>query len=166
MAPFRAIIDRAALSPGVHVRLTGLFRSAFTLVALGALAAAVAGCNNSPTAPSDYAPFSSTDLQVGTGADAISGSVVTVNYTGWLYSASTTDHKGLEFDSSIGRTTFTFTLGAGTVIPGWERGVLGMKVGGLRRLVIPPSLAYGGTRTSAIPPYATLLFEIEMVGVE
>jgi FKBP-type peptidyl-prolyl cis-trans isomerase FkpA len=148
------------------VRLTGLFRLAFTPVAFGALAAVVAGCNNSPTAPSDYAPFSTTDLQPGTGADAVSGSVVTVNYTGWLYSAAAADHKGVEFDSSVGTTTFTFTLGAGSVIAGWDQGIQGMKVGGLRRLVIPPSLAYGGTRTGAIPPYATLLFEVELVSVE
>jgi FKBP-type peptidyl-prolyl cis-trans isomerase FkpA len=129
------------------------------------LSAAAVGCAESATAPSS-APFSQADVRVGTGADAASGATATVNYTGWLYDASRPDHKGLQFDSSIGRTAFTFVLGAGQVIKGWDQGVPGMKVGGLRRLVIPPSLAYGDTRRGVIPPNATLLFEIELLNVE
>jgi len=138
----------------------------FTFVALLVLAAVIGGCSNSPTSPSNSAPFSQTDVRVGTGADAVSGSVVTVQYTGWLYDASQPDQKGLQFDSSLGRTPFSFTLGAGQVISGWDQGVLGMKVGGLRRLVIPPSLAYGASRYGPIPPYATLVFEIEVLDVQ
>jgi FKBP-type peptidyl-prolyl cis-trans isomerase FkpA len=90
---------------------------------------------------------------------------VTVNYTGWLYDATKTDNKGPQFDSSVGRTPFQFTLGTGQVIRGWDQGIPGMKVGGRRRLVIPPSLAYGSTRSGPIPPNATLVFDVEMVSI-
>jgi len=129
-----------------------------TLVAL-----AGAACTGSPTAPSNSGPYSQTDLRVGTGAVAANGNVLKVNYTGWLYNASQPDHKGVPFDSSLGRDPFSFTLGAGAVIKGWDQGVAGMQVGGLRRLVIPPSLAYGATRSGPIPAYSTLVFDIELV---
>jgi FKBP-type peptidyl-prolyl cis-trans isomerase FkpA len=103
---------------------------------------------------------------VGSGDGAVSGSSVTVNYTGWYYDASKTDKKGLEFDSSAGQTPLTFTLGAATVIAGWDQGLVGMRVGGLRQLIIPPSLAYGGSRYASIPPNTTLVFEIELVEVQ
>jgi FKBP-type peptidyl-prolyl cis-trans isomerase len=125
---------------------------------------AFAGCNNSPTTPTQIA-FSQTDLRAGAGAEAVSGKVLKVNYTGWLYDPSKPDQKGLIFDSSIGRDTFAFTLGAGQVIKGWDEGLVGLRVGGLRKLVIPSSMAYGGVRTFAIPPYATLLFEVELLDV-
>jgi FKBP-type peptidyl-prolyl cis-trans isomerase FkpA len=124
----------------------------------------VAACGESPTAPNN-ADYSQSDLRVGTGADAVLGRVLTVNYTGWFYNESAPDAKGAQFDSSVGRTPFTFTLGAGQVIAGWEQGVQGMKVGGLRRLVVPPSLAYGQSRYGPIPPNATLVFEIELLEV-
>jgi len=130
------------------------------------LSVAVVGCTDSPASPTGNVPFSQTDLRVGTGADAATGGILSVNYTGWLYDASTTDHKGLMFDTSVGRTPFSFTLGAAQVIKGWDQGVPGMKVGGLRRLIIPPSLAYGGTRSGLIPPNATLIFEIELLGAQ
>jgi len=148
------------------VILLRVFRSSFTFTASAALALMIAGCSNSPTAPSSYAPFSQTDLRAGAGASAAIGNTVTVNYTGWLYDSSKPDQKGLQFDSSVGTTPFTFTLGAGQVINGWEQGVPGMNAGGLRRLVIPPSLAYGASRNSIIPPYATLVFEIELLEVK
>ena len=88
---------------------------------------------------------------------------MTVNYTGWLYDPTKPDQKGLVFDTSIGQTPFTFTLGAGQVIKGWDVGVPGMNVGGVRRLVIPPSLGYGASRSGPIPPNSTLVFEIELV---
>jgi FKBP-type peptidyl-prolyl cis-trans isomerase len=138
-------------------------RSLRNLAALGALAAVSAGCTASPTTPSGFAPFSRTDLRVGDGTTAVSGSVVTVNYTGWLYDSSKTDNKGLVFDTSVGVGPFTFTLGAGQVIAGWELGIPGMNVGGLRRIVLPPGLAYGDARNGIVPPNATLIFEIELV---
>jgi len=122
-------------------------------------------CTDAPATPSPNVPYSQTDLVVGTGADAISGTSITVNYTGWLYDTSKADHKGLQFDTSVGRTPFSFTLGAGQVIRGWDQGVVGMKVGGTRELVIPPSLAYGSTRSGSIPPNATLLFDITLVSI-
>lgn len=129
-----------------------------------ALALIVAGCSESPTAPNN-ADFSQSDLRLGTGTDAVTGRVLTVNYTGWFYNASAPDQKGVQFDSSAGQTPLTFTLGAGQVIRGWDQGVQGMKVGGVRRLVVPPSLAYGQTRFGPIPPNATLVFEIELLEV-
>ena len=117
------------------------------------------------SAPSVSAPYSQADLRVGTGADAVTGSQASVNYTGWLYDSTRADFKGLRFDTSVGKQVFSFTLGTNQVIQGWDQGVPGMKVGGLRRLVIPPSLGYGATRSGAIPPNATLLFEIELVSV-
>lgn len=130
------------------------------------LAVAVSACSDSVTAPSNFAPFSQTDLRVGTGGDAVAGRQLTVNYTGWFYSEARPDNKGPVFDTSEGGEPFTFTLGVGDVIAGWDEGTLGMKVGGLRRLVIPPSLAYGSFRRGAIPPNATLVFEIELLEVE
>lgn len=137
-----------------------------TVVGLVLLAAFTAGCTDAPTAPSNNPAFSRTDVRVGTGADAVSGSFITVHYTGWLFNSSRPDQKGAQFDSSAGQAPFSFTLGAGQVIAGWDDGLQGMKVGGLRRLVIPPSLAYGGSRSGPIPPNATLLFEVELIEVQ
>ena len=128
-------------------------------------AAALAACAETPTGPSSGAPYSQIDLRLGTGDDAVSGKNVVVNYTGWLYDPSKPDGKGLQFDSSVGTTPLTFTVGTGQVIEGFDRGVTGMKVGGARRVVIPPSLGYGASRNNSIPPYATLVFEIELVEI-
>lgn len=129
-------------------------------------ALAVSACGSSATSPSSTATVTITDLRLGTGTAAASGSALTVNYTGWLYDPSKPDNKGLQFDSSLGTTPFSFTLGTSQVIPGWDQGLVGMKVGGLRRLVIPPSLAYGSVRYASIPPYTTLVFEIELEDVQ
>ena len=102
---------------------------------------------------------------VGSGALASTGQVATVAYTGWLYDTSKTDGKGKQFDSG---SSFAFRIGAGAVIKGWDQGVAGMRVGGQRRLIIPPELAYGsaGAGNGAIPPSATLVFDITMNGVQ
>ena len=134
--------------------------------ALLILLAVTAACDDSPTSPSNSAPFSQTDLRVGAGAEAANGQQLTVHYVGWLYNATQPDQKGARFDSSIGGTPFSFTLGIGQVISGWDRGLVGMKVGGLRRLVIPPSLGYGSFRSGPIPPNATLVFEVELLGLQ
>ena len=101
------------------------------------------------------------DLEVGTGAEAVGGTDVTVHYTGWL-----TD--GTKFDSSVDRgTPFVFPLGAGRVIAGWDEGVSGMRVGGKRKLVIPAELGYGNNGAgNAIPPGATLVFDVELLSVQ
>ena len=118
----------------------------------------------------DPVPFSVTELVVGTGAVAEDGKQLTVHYTGWLYDPFADDHRGTQFDSSRDGEAFGFTLGdtgESGVIAGWNEGVVGMRVGGQRRLVIPHDKAYGsaGRRTS-IPGFATLLFEIELLTVE
>lgn len=125
------------------------------------------GDDASPASPSVNVPYSQTDLRVGTGTEATAGRRITVNYTGWLYSASAPENKGQQFDSSVGVAPYPFTLGAGNVIPGWDQGVVGMRVGGQRRLVIPPALAYGsaGAGNGRIPPNATLVFDIELLNV-
>ena len=130
-----------------------------------ASAVGLSACAETPTGPSSGAPYSQLDLRLGTGADAVTGKSVVVDYTGWLYDPSKADGKGQQFDSSVGLTPLTFTVGSGQVIQGFDRGVNGMKVGGARRVVIPPSLGYGGARNNAIPPYATLVFDIELVEV-
>ena len=138
--------------------------TAFSLVLVVAVAGA--GCSSSPVSPSNNVPFSQSDLRAGTGAAAATGQTLSVNYTGWFYDASKADQKGLVFDSNRGKAAFTFTLGTGAVIDGWDQGLPGMQVGGLRRLVIPPSLAYGSSRRGSIPPNTTLLFEVELLHVQ
>jgi FKBP-type peptidyl-prolyl cis-trans isomerase FkpA len=138
--------------------------SVIVLVAMTTFAAV--GCTDAPASPTTSVPFGQTDLLVGIGADALNGATVTMNYTGWLYDASKVDKKGLQFDSSVGRTAFSFTLGSGQVIKGWDQGIPGMRIGGKRRLVIPPSLAYGGTRIGLIPPNSTLMFDVELSSIQ
>jgi FKBP-type peptidyl-prolyl cis-trans isomerase FkpA len=125
----------------------------------------MASCSGSNTsAPgTSNGTFTQTDLVVGTGATANTGNQVTVAYSGWLYDTTKTDGKGTLFDSN---SSFPFTLGAGSVIAGWDQGVVGMRVGGQRRLIIPPELAYGATGRSGIPPNATLLFDITLNAVQ
>ena len=139
---------------------------ALGLVALVLLPFATAGCGDSPSTPSDYAPYSQIDLVFGQGASAETGKVLTVNYSGWFYDSTAADKKGVQFTTSAISGPAVFTAGGNSVIEGWERGVLGMKEGGSRRLIIPPSLAYGPNRYSAIPPNATLVFDLELVKVE
>ena len=109
-----------------------------------------------------------TDAAVGTGEAATAGKTVTVHYTGWLYDSKAADRHGRKFDSSRDHgEPFEFRLGAGMVIRGWDQGVAGMKVGGKRTLVIPSELAYGRRGAGgAIPPDATLVFDVELIGVK
>ena len=145
------------------------FRCAAGVVLAGALA--LAGCGRAaPPPPAVTATVQ--DLQVedvvaGNGAEAVAGSRATVHYSGWLYDPAQPGSKGAPFDSSreSGRA-FTFQLGAGQVIAGWDQGVQGMKVGGQRRLVIPAALAYGERGAGGvIPPGATLVFDVELIDV-
>jgi FKBP-type peptidyl-prolyl cis-trans isomerase FkpA len=129
---------------------------------------AACGGGSSPVAPTiPSQPFTITELRAGTGAEAVNGKILTVNYAGWLFSTTAAENKGTLFDTSVGRAPFSFTLGAGDVIRGWDQGLVGMKVGGVRRLVIPPELAYGAAgRAPSIPPNANLVFEVELLGVQ
>ena len=108
-----------------------------------------------------------TDQKLGTGATATAGHTVEVHYTGWLFDPAAPDNKGRKFDSSRDRgEPFSFELGAGHVIAGWDQGVEGMKVGGRRRLTIPPDLAYGSRGAGgAIGPNETLVFVVDLVDV-
>ena len=107
------------------------------------------------------------DRKIGFGEIASSGRTVIVHYTGWLYDAAAPDNKGQKFDSSHDRgQPLSFALGTGRVIPGWDQGVAGMKVGGQRTLIIPPELGYGARGAGGvIPPNATLVFDVELIGV-
>ena len=140
------------------------FLAVFAL--LGSLAGCGSDSDGSPTSPSPAptinVPFSATDLRVGTGAEATTGRSVTVRYTGWIYSTTAADNKGTQFDSS----TINVTVGQG-VIQGFSMGLIGMRVGGARRVVIPPNLGYGNNSPGApIRPNETLLFEIELLAVQ
>jgi len=132
------------------------------------MALAVSGCGGgdggSPTAPSANVPYSTVDLRVGTGAEATAGRRVAVNYAGWLYSTTAADNKGAQFDSG----TYAWTAGSNEAVEGFSRGVIGMRVGGLRRIVIPPNLGYGSNppQNSIIRANETLLFEMELVAVQ
>ena len=108
------------------------------------------------------------DVKVGKGAEAKAGQQVSVHYTGWLFDPKASDFHGKQFDSSRKRgTAFKFPLGAGRVIKGWDQGVEGMKVGGQRTLIIPAALGYGARGAGGvIPPNATLVFDVELMGVE
>ena len=104
-----------------------------------------------------------TDLTVGEGTEATLGSQISVHYTGWIYAPDSTGGKGLKFDSSLDRgQEFKLVLGFGQVIPGWDQGLEGMKVGGKRELIIPADLAYGDQEIGSIPANSTLLFEVEL----
>jgi FKBP-type peptidyl-prolyl cis-trans isomerase len=142
--------------------ITVSFRLGLILI-LALSASACGGSNSTPsTVTPPSAPYSATDLREGTGATATQGRTVTVSYTGWLYDPTKPESKGTQFDTSA---NFVFQLGAGRVIPGWDQGVVGMKVGGQRRLVIPPNLGYGSQMVGTIPPNSTLVFDIMLLNV-
>jgi FKBP-type peptidyl-prolyl cis-trans isomerase FkpA len=138
-------------------------------IALVAAAIIVAtGCAAEETmGQSNITQLMKTDETTGAGHEAVPGRRVTVHYTGWLYDQARPDHKGRKFDSSRDRgEPFTFRLGGGEVIRGWDEGVSGMKVGGRRMLTIPPDYGYGAEGApGAIPPNATLVFDVELLDV-
>jgi len=127
----------------------------------------LAGCGGG-TERTNVTQLVGQDGRAGTGAEAMTGRTVTVHYTGWLYDESRPERRGTKFDSSSDRNEpFSFTLGAGQVIQGWDEGVAGMKVGGQRTLTIPPHMGYGARGAGGvIPPNATLLFEVELLDVK
>ena|SRR5688572_18353137 len=141
--------------------------------AIIAVALFAAACGGNPesggtVAESNVTQLVKQDVRAGSGAEAAAGQEVTVHYTGWLYDPAKADHKGNKFDSSRDRNEpFSFRLGAGQVIRGWDDGVAGMKVGGQRTLTIPASMGYGARGAGGvIPPNATLLFDVELLDVK
>jgi FKBP-type peptidyl-prolyl cis-trans isomerase FkpA len=147
----------------------------FPKIVLVTCIALSAACSGKPEAPPSAASTASpvtslqkVTLKPGTGAAIGGGQIAVVQYTGWLYEAGAADHKGKQFDSSLTHhEAFKFPLDTGSVIKGWDQGVVGMKVGESRRLIIPPELAYGdGGAGGVIPPGATLVFDVELVGIE
>lgn len=138
----------------------------FLVLALGLTACGGSGSDgdSASTVSSAASPaqFTVIDTVAGTGTAAAAGNVATVSYTGWLYSDTAADHKGSEFSTS----KLTIVLGSGTVISGFEDGVTGMKLGGVRTVLVPTSMAYGATGNSLIPPNAGLVFELTMLGLQ
>lgn len=134
----------------------------FLAALLAMTSAACSGDSDSPTSPSANVPFLTVDVRVGTGAEANTGRVVSVNYAGYFYSATAPENKGSRFDAG---NIPDLTVGVG-VIQGFSQGLIGMRVGGLRRVVIPPSLGYGAQgRAPTIPGNATLVFDLELLSV-
>ena len=140
-------------------------RFALPLLALLALSACA---DPGPPSGGSVAELQRIDEKPGTGATATAGSDVTVHYTGWLYDEKAKELRGEKFDSSVDRgESFTFLLGAGQVIRGWDDGVAGMRVGGKRRLLIPSDYGYGRDGAGGvIPPNASLVFEVELLAVK
>jgi FKBP-type peptidyl-prolyl cis-trans isomerase FkpA len=137
--------------------LIAVFVAALSLSACGG------GSSDTPAAVvSSPAALTLTDTVVGTGPVAATGTTATVTYTGWLYSATAVNFKGRQFDTG----TFTFKLGAGSVISGFDQGVAGMKVGGARTMLVPSTLGYGASGTTGIPANSGLVFEVKLTAVQ
>jgi FKBP-type peptidyl-prolyl cis-trans isomerase FkpA len=140
-----------------------------SMILAALLFAVTPGCggSSSPTSASSTVnvPYSQIDLTVGTGRQAAVGNHASVYYTGWLYSATATDNKGRQFDSLTSGAGYPVVVGVGQVIKGFDQGLVGLAVGGKRRIIIPPSLGYGATAAGSIPANSTLVFEIELVSL-
>lgn len=159
-----------SVKPVLNLLATAVVAAATVMnTGVNAQSAAPAGANPAPAAAAMGAPttLKTIDRKVGDGALAESGQPVAVHYTGYLYDATAPDNKGKKFDSSVDRKVpFGFIIGAGRVIKGWDEGVPGMKVGGQRTLIIPPDKGYGERGAgAAIPPNATLVFDVELMSV-
>jgi FKBP-type peptidyl-prolyl cis-trans isomerase FkpA len=138
------------------------------VLAASLLAACSSGTEDDALSQTTLTKLETTDVKVGSGTEARPGRRVSVHYTGWLYHPTRPEHKGRKFDSSKDRgQPLNLTIGVGEVIPGWDQGLVGMKAGGSRRLVIPSALAYGRQGSGdAIPPNATLIFDIDLLNVQ
>jgi FKBP-type peptidyl-prolyl cis-trans isomerase FkpA len=140
-------------------------RLTVTMLALSLLLSACGGGSSSPANDGPSA-LQTTDTTVGAGVTAVAGNTVSVNYTGWLYLGTAVNFHGVQFDTSIGKVPFSFKLGAGQVIQGFDQGITGMKVGGTRTLIIPASLAYGAAGAGSIPANAALVFTVDLLAVQ
>lgn len=146
------------LKPSIAAATVAAFVAVLSLAGCGG-----GGSSSSTAVAANPAQFSATDVVLGTGTEAATGKTATVTYTGWLYSDTAADHKGTQFDSG----TYSFTLGQNQVIAGFEQGVLGMKVGGKRTLLIPSSLGYGAAGSAPrIPANAGLVFDVALTAVQ
>ena len=150
-------MNQKMLKTGIAVAVS-LAVIAFFFILINPSAMNLASSNIASQEPSN-ANLVVQDETIGTGAVAQAGDVITVDYTGKL-------QNGTVFDTSIGKTPIQFTLGVGQVIPGWDEGLQGMKVGGKRLLIIPPSLGYGSQANGPIPANSTLIFEVDLLGVQ
>ena len=145
-------------------------KTVIRLLSLIVLAAGAAACDrgtDSPTQPPVFvgpAELQITDLRAGTGATLVAGQTITANYALWLYDPTGTDFKGTAIAS--GQQLPPTALNTNNLIPGWVQGLPGMRVGGIRRLIIPPSLAYGSTGNGPIPPNAWIVFEVELLSAQ
>jgi FKBP-type peptidyl-prolyl cis-trans isomerase FkpA len=153
------------------IALTTFTRTTLAVLLIAAMGAAAACGDDSPDNPTSpttlpRAEYSQTDLLVGTGTEATNGKRLSVHYTLWMYDPAGSNGKGQQIQTSVGGTPFPFVLGTGAVIAGWDRGVPGMLIGGRRRLVLPPELAYGAAGNPPIPGNASLVFEIELLSVQ
>ena len=153
-----------------------MIKSRFYLGTFALLCISITGCQAKSTSStqekaamtSSITTLQKNDTVVGTGREAEPGFNVSVHYTGWLYNEKAADHKGKKFDSSVDRgQPFKFDLGASQVIQGWDEGFAGMKIGGKRTLIIPSEMGYGARGAGgAIPPNATLIFDVELLDVK
>ena len=134
-------------------------------LSLAACERAKAPAPASASASAAAVPFQKIDTVTGEGKEAVAGATAVVHYTGWLYVPEAALQHGEKFDSSVGRGPFSFQLGAGQVIQGWDEGVQGMKVGGKRTLILPPNMGYGEGGAGPIPPNANLIFDVELLDV-
>jgi FKBP-type peptidyl-prolyl cis-trans isomerase len=146
------------------------WNSPLSKIGVVVLVGLIAACSGNPSATptSGVSTMQSVEIKPGAGEALTAGKLAVVQYTGWLYEAAAKDNKGKQFDSSLtqGRP-FRFPVGTGQVIKGWDQGVVGMKVGESRRLIIPADLAYGDRGAGGvIPPGATLVFDIDLVAIE
>ncbi|CAH0220178.1 FK506-binding protein [Massilia sp. Bi118] len=132
------------------------------VLSLSACGGGGGGDSGSNVVVANPAALTKTDTVVGTGTEAVNGKNVTVTYTGWLYSTTAAGNKGAQFDTG----SFSFLLGAGKVIAGFDQGVAGMKVGGKRTVLIPSNLGYGASGSGSIPPNAGLVFDITLTAVQ
>jgi FKBP-type peptidyl-prolyl cis-trans isomerase len=152
--------------------LTTTTRALLAILLTAAIGPAAACGDDSPDSPNSptnlpRVDYSQTDLVVGTGTEATNGRTLSVHYTLWLYDPAGANGKGRQIQSSVGGSPFSFVLGTGRVIAGWDRGVPGMRVGGQRRLALPPDLAYGTAGSPPdIAPNQSLVFEVTLLGVQ
>ena len=166
---------RNPLLASLSTALRPLHFVAGAMVIIGVLAAGAAGAQAPANRDTGGSKLSATvttlqknDVKQGTGTEAQAGKTAVVHYTGWLYDPAQPGGKGAKFDSSVDRKQpFDFPLGGGRVIRGWDEGVVGMKVGGQRTLIIPPDMGYGARGAGGvIPPNATLIFDVELLDVK